>query len=355
MKSGLHIGDTFSDTFKTDSTMGASLLGQTIHPGLLGTAALIEHMEWAARQHILPYLEAGEEGVGHKVSITHSRPCALGSDIKVVSEVTDITEKTVASYVRVYQASAPQYSDTDELLGFKALEVPVEIGAGNVTQALIQADRFYAKGLGLDFDVDFDSGLEKTKSQQHSPLHPPTETYQDALNAILEDEVNLKSAVNTVPDISNKPFDVQEWITLTNTEKTSHFALSLIQFESPYPCSEYDEWIITSARLQQKDKPDYEVQGAYLLRMEVEQIVTHLSTIPITAHTFPFLENVLTLTIEPNADDTLTLHIGLDDTNIPRRQSYQGKIQHSLSVSATALTHFAQQLTRQVEAFPAHL
>ncbi len=349
MKTGLHMGDTFSDTFKTDSSMGASLLGQTIHPGLLGTATLVEHMEWAARQHILPFLETGEEGVGHKVSITHSRPCALGSDIKVVSEVTDITDKTIASYVRVYQASAPNYDRSGDLTGFEPLDVPLEIGAGNVTQALVQAERFYAKGLGLKYNNSKETASTTSSNQ-------PTDDYQSSLNTILEDEANLQSSVNTMPKVSDKPFKVEEWVTLSSVDNATHFALSLVQYESPYPCSEYDEWIITSARLQQKDQPDYEVQGAYLLRMEVEQVVNHLTTQPLTSHSFQFLENVFQLRIEADGKDTTTLHITLDDTNIPRRKTYQGKIELSFKISSSAvLTAFAEKLKRQLDAFPAHL
>ena len=63
MRDGLKVGEQVELTITVDERMRASLLGQPVHP-LYGTAAMIEHMEWAARQHILPYLAPGEEGVG---------------------------------------------------------------------------------------------------------------------------------------------------------------------------------------------------------------------------------------------------------------------------------------------------
>jgi fluoroacetyl-CoA thioesterase len=123
MRSGLEIGQTAEIHIVVDESMQASLMGKPIHP-LYGTAAMIEHMEWAARQHILPYLEAGEEGVGHEVNIQHLAPAPMGANIQVRSTLTELQPRRVVSTVEAWW---------DQTL----------IGQGTLVQALVQVEKFY--------------------------------------------------------------------------------------------------------------------------------------------------------------------------------------------------------------------
>lgn len=65
--------------------MTARLGGQPIHP-VLGTASLVEAMEWAGRQLLLPYLEPEEEAVGYAIELVHRHPTAEGERFRVWAE-----------------------------------------------------------------------------------------------------------------------------------------------------------------------------------------------------------------------------------------------------------------------------
>lgn len=124
MNPGLQIGDISEISVVVDATAQASLLGLPIHP-LYGTAGMIAHMEWAARQHILPYLEDGEEGVGYQVQVTHLAPAPLGADVLIRSVVTDIQPRRIASQVEAWLGST-------------------KIGEGTMVQALVLREKLYA-------------------------------------------------------------------------------------------------------------------------------------------------------------------------------------------------------------------
>ena len=125
MRSGLSIGDISEISITVDESMRASLMGKPIHP-LYGTSAMIEHMEWAARQHILPYLEPGEDGVGHHIDVKHLAPAPLGAEIKIHSTVCDIQPRRISSTVEAWWQQTL-------------------IGSGTIVQALVRLDSFYPK------------------------------------------------------------------------------------------------------------------------------------------------------------------------------------------------------------------
>ena len=83
------IGHTYEFTAVVTEAMKASLHGVPVHD-LYGTTAMIAHMEWAARQHILDSLEPGEEGVGYAIHVTHLNPTPIGATVRVRSEVTGV-------------------------------------------------------------------------------------------------------------------------------------------------------------------------------------------------------------------------------------------------------------------------
>ena len=63
-----------------DETMLAAFEGQVVH-AVYGTAAMVSHLELAGRKIILPYLEEGEEGVGHAIAVTHLAPTLPGMTV----------------------------------------------------------------------------------------------------------------------------------------------------------------------------------------------------------------------------------------------------------------------------------
>lgn len=123
MKPGLTVGHTYEFSVQVEKEMQAQFGGRVIHP-LYSTAAMIAHMEWASRQHILPYLEEGEEGVGHHVDVKHLAPTPVGATVTIRSTVEEITAKRVVSHVEAW------YDQT-------------QIGAGQFEQALVPLETLY--------------------------------------------------------------------------------------------------------------------------------------------------------------------------------------------------------------------
>ena len=81
MKRGLQIGTCASVRDIVTPLMQAAFGGEIVHP-VYGTAAMVYHMEWAARLVILPYLEEDEEGVGTGVRLKHLSPAPVGTEIE---------------------------------------------------------------------------------------------------------------------------------------------------------------------------------------------------------------------------------------------------------------------------------
>ena len=60
--------------------MLAAFEGRVVH-AVYGTAAMVAHLELAGRKIILPFLEEGEEGVGHAIAVTHLAPTLPGMTV----------------------------------------------------------------------------------------------------------------------------------------------------------------------------------------------------------------------------------------------------------------------------------
>lgn len=127
MKSGLPIGAQHQETIRVDETLQAKVPivfgGQCIHP-LLGTAPLIEALEWVSRQLILPYLEKNEEGVGAALEFRHLAPVNIGETISLHSEVVEISTHRVKTKIQAFRQ--------DEL-----------IADGTFSQAIVEKEHLY--------------------------------------------------------------------------------------------------------------------------------------------------------------------------------------------------------------------
>ena len=122
MKPGIQIGDTHSFDITVTEAMQAQFNTIVVHH-LYSTASMITHMEWAARQHILPYLEEGEEGVGYHINIQHKSPTAIGETVTITSKVTEVNDNKITSKVT---------ATTNGNLA----------GEGHITQAIIELKEF---------------------------------------------------------------------------------------------------------------------------------------------------------------------------------------------------------------------
>ncbi len=103
MKQGMKIGmqAVIHDTVTAD--MFAQFEGKMVHPAY-STVSMVYHMEWAARQIILPYLEDHEEGIGGAVSVKHLAPTPEGDQITVTATLTELKGRAVVTAVEVHNS-----------------------------------------------------------------------------------------------------------------------------------------------------------------------------------------------------------------------------------------------------------
>lgn len=97
--------------------MRAAFEGEVVHE-VYGTAALVGHMELAARRVILDAREEGEEGVGYSVEVTHLAPAPVGSRVTVTAILRSVDGNRVVCDVEARTRHGL-------------------IGRGTVTQALL--------------------------------------------------------------------------------------------------------------------------------------------------------------------------------------------------------------------------
>jgi predicted thioesterase len=98
MKNSCTVGDTrhFERTV-TEADLARFEAG-LVHP-LYSTFALARDAEWTCRLFVLDLLEAGEEGIGQAVSVTHHAPALLGETVRFEATLTELTgNKVVCSY-----------------------------------------------------------------------------------------------------------------------------------------------------------------------------------------------------------------------------------------------------------------
>ncbi|MEB3103604.1 thioesterase family protein [Ferviditalea candida] len=100
MLDGLKIGEQRSVSAVVTPEMYAQFEGQVVHE-VFGTVWMVYHMEYAARQIILPYLKEDEEGMGIAVNVSHLAPAVAGSRITATAECTAIQGNRVVTDVEV--------------------------------------------------------------------------------------------------------------------------------------------------------------------------------------------------------------------------------------------------------------
>lgn len=105
MKPGLKEGDTAELEITVDKSMVASFGGQIVHD-LYSTSNLINHMEWAARKLITPYLEDHEEGMGCHISVSHRSLTLLSMKVTIRATVTDIHDNKIECQVEAFNSRA---------------------------------------------------------------------------------------------------------------------------------------------------------------------------------------------------------------------------------------------------------
>lgn len=229
MKPGLEIGHVSEFSVEVTPAMQPRFGDTVIHP-LYSTAAMINHMEWAARQHILPFLEAGEEGVGYHVDVKHLAATPVGATVKIRSTVQALTPKRVVSVVEAWHGTQ-------------------KIGEGTLTQALVSVNNLYAAS-------------EKTDalSDTETPAPPPAVLQSTNGQQTLHFEV-LRWETGSLPCTR-----YDEWL-ICRVAASGHAPI-----EGPFLLRyEIEEWANTLKAIRQGHLPGY--QSDFLepvLKMTVE-------------------------------------------------------------------------------------
>ncbi|MCA9800181.1 MAG: hypothetical protein KC474_11590 [Cyanobacteria bacterium HKST-UBA04] len=65
-------------------------LGELVVHELYSTSAMLAHLEWAARQVLLPALAPDEEACGYKMTIEHRHPTPFGQTVHIAARLTGV-------------------------------------------------------------------------------------------------------------------------------------------------------------------------------------------------------------------------------------------------------------------------
>lgn len=122
----VNIGITHS--FRTTISESQS----AIHVGsgsvsVFGTPAMLALMEKASNLLIDPYFEEGETSVGIEVNIKHTRATAIGKQVEVFAELTEVKDNRILTFA------------------IWAEDEQGEIGRGTLKRAVINIERFMAR------------------------------------------------------------------------------------------------------------------------------------------------------------------------------------------------------------------
>jgi len=102
MKPGLRPGAEASVSVTVTPDMLATFeeLG-AVHP-LYATWSMVRHMELACRKIILPYLEPGEDAVGHSISVTHLGPSRAGDRVTARARLLEVRGNRIICAVEAH-------------------------------------------------------------------------------------------------------------------------------------------------------------------------------------------------------------------------------------------------------------
>ncbi len=114
----------FETVVTPEMTVDFEELGK-VHP-VYATYWMTKHMELAGRKIILPFLEEGEDGIGHEVEVRHLASALPGMRVKIVAEHL----RTEGN--RVY-AACRAYNELGDL-----------IGEGRTTQVILPKEKIQA-------------------------------------------------------------------------------------------------------------------------------------------------------------------------------------------------------------------
>jgi len=118
MKAGLEIGQSAEIDILVTKDMRTEFVGETVHD-LYSTSDLVNHIEWAARKCLMPFLDTNEEGMVSHVEVSHLTLTVTGMSVRVKATVSEIRDKKIVCDVEAFNTRG-------------------KIARGTVTQSIIE-------------------------------------------------------------------------------------------------------------------------------------------------------------------------------------------------------------------------
>jgi predicted thioesterase len=301
MRAGLSVGHRFEFSIQVTEAMRPQFGEQIIHP-LYATASMLNHMEWAARQHVLPYLEPDEESVGYHIDLKHLAATPVGATVRIASTVTQVKARKVVSRVEAWHGHR-------------------KIGDGFLTQALVRKDQLYTAAPSA-------TGTQTSTAIGHQSAQTP------------ESSAKIPPAAALMDD--DEPVGLR---------------LEIIKWETgQFPCSRYDEWLVCQAVTYHKDASNV-YKGAFLLRHEIEEWLNacqKMATGEMSQYRSDFLEPVFSveMTLQPDQRCQCALSLSEPGSTPYKRQNSE---RITLNLTQKNLSRFCKGLIDQLDGFPSRL
>jgi fluoroacetyl-CoA thioesterase len=127
VKDTLKVGASTEIEIATTPEMGITHLGPDA-PRMYSTPSMISLMEQTAIRVLTPHLDAGEQSVGTKVSVSHFKATPIGQKVRAKATLTEIAD--VGRPGKRYRFTVEAFNETDK------------IGEGSHERAVIDVTQF---------------------------------------------------------------------------------------------------------------------------------------------------------------------------------------------------------------------
>jgi len=127
VKDTLKVGASAEIEIVTTPEMGITHLGPGA-PRMYSTPSMISLMEQTAIRVLMPHLDAGEQSVGTKVSVSHFKATSIGQKVRAKATLTEIVD--IGRPTKRYRFNVEAFNETDK------------IGEGSHERAVINVTQF---------------------------------------------------------------------------------------------------------------------------------------------------------------------------------------------------------------------
>ncbi len=130
MKDTLKVGASAEIEIATSPEMGITHLGPGA-PRMYSTPSMISLMEQTAIRVLTPHLDAGEQSVGTKVSVSHFKATPIGQTVRAKATLIEIVD--IGRPTKRYRFNVEAFNETDK------------IGEGSHERAVINVTQFVGR------------------------------------------------------------------------------------------------------------------------------------------------------------------------------------------------------------------